>query len=68
VLGFHIYRVDKLKKVILPQGREHKAAGLDWVLGIGDWVLRYLNPKSSTNSCPVEFYSYGAKNPTNSIR
>lgn len=29
----------KLKKVILLQGREHKAAGLHWVLGLGCWVL-----------------------------
>ena len=34
-----IYEVAKLKKVILPQGSEHKAAGLLWVLGLGDWVL-----------------------------
>jgi len=31
--------VAKLKKVILLQGREHKAAGLYWVLGLGCWVL-----------------------------
>ena len=34
-----IYEVGKLKKVILLQSREHKAAGLDWVLGLGCWVL-----------------------------
>jgi len=34
-----IYEVAKLKKVILPQGSEHKAAGLHWVLGLGCWVL-----------------------------
>ena len=34
-----IYGVGKLKKVILPQGSEHKAAGLHWVLGLGCWVL-----------------------------
>ena len=34
-----IYEVGKLKKVILPQGSEHKAAGLHWVLGLGCWVL-----------------------------
>jgi len=39
VLGFDIYRVGKLKKVILLQGREHKAAGLHWVLGLGCWIL-----------------------------
>ena len=53
-----IYEVAKLKKVILPQGSEHKAAGLHWVVGIGDWVLEYLNPKNPMN----------LKNPTNSIR
>ncbi len=53
-----IYEVVKLKKVILPQGSEHKAAGLHWVVGIGDWVLEYWNPKNPINP----------KNPTNSIR
>ena len=51
-----IYEVGKLKKVILPQGREHKAAGLHWVLGLEGLAGGYLNPKNPTNST----------NPTNS--
>ena len=50
-----IYEVGKLKKVILPQGREHKAAGLYWVLGLEGLAVGYLNSKNS-------------RNPTNSIR
>jgi len=45
-----IYEVAKLKKVILPQGSEHKAAGLHWVLGLEGLAVGYLNPKNSTNS------------------
>ncbi len=50
-----IYEVVKLKKVILPQGSEHKAAGLHWVLGLEGLAVGYLNPKNS-------------RNPTNPIR
>jgi hypothetical protein len=53
-----IYEVAKLKKVILPQGSEHKAAGLHWVLGLEGLAVGYLNPKNSRNPT----------NPTNSIR
>ena len=44
-----IYEVAKLKKVILPQGSEHKAAGLNWVLDVEGSAVGYLNPKNSTN-------------------
>ena len=53
-----IYEVGKLKKVILPQGSEHKAAGLHWVLGLEGLAVGCLNPKNSTNPT----------NPTNPIR
>ncbi len=53
-----IYEVVKLKKVILPQGSEHKAAGLHWVLSLEGLAVGYLNPKNSRNPT----------NPTNSKR
>ncbi len=53
-----IYEVAKLKKVILPQGSEHKAAGLYWVLGLEGLAVGYLNSKNSRNPT----------NPTNSKR